>query len=741
MIRQRALHKSHEDRTATSDPVQSFTANLTKSVKNKKNKRDYQRRGRLDNESVLRQVAAILSEGDATLALDIATTVAGIVDTIDTDLPTQEAAEYINAEDESIDTQDAMEYVLSSACDILRDKGYLQGKQKTEDGTSMETDDSDDEEENGTRMDMDDNKEEDGTRMDVDADDGTEDTTKYIKSVNNLVNGGYLSGKGVNAKYTAALLLHSEYVIKRAKEGKSKHGIRYSTHVWSAAVQILRVCKPQGYDFLRTILPLPHRRNITKYSSIPTPDQGIDDTSIKLLRTKLDNLSDACIVDGKIVLVAVAIDAASLSNRCYLDRNTGRVVGFADESLDLRNILNGFDREFFDKKDLAKYVNIVMVCSLGATREAFPVGAYISSTMTADTLVTIVDETIAALAHHDIAVGIVTADGASENRLMMQRKMNVTIATIRAEIVTRHGANSAQPVPPMASEIDENNAFVAMRHPYYENIFVFFNSDPPHLLKKLRNAVLSSGVRSNANSFTRHLEHNGKYISITDWRDVWKRDHDLGEISSSGVLRSYVYPDNWMKMRVSAAYHVFSPKFQNVVESYNRPTNEDGKYDSLLLYMEHVLGIWDAINTKVPLHGESQQWTDLMPHFQWFLQWKASCTNTADGTKNPYIPSEFIPAQCWYDLQLTCTSLPLFTALYFPASTSLSKRLHIRHTDQDIVEGFFGKARGKSCDRNMDARLVMSVVRDQQIASTAGASANANISRRMVIVEALKRCK
>ena len=55
------------------------------------------------------------------------------------------------------------------------------------------------------------------------------------------------------------------------------------------------------------------------------------------------------------------------------------------------------------------------------------------------------------------------------------------------------------------------------------------------------------------------------------------------------------------------------------------------------------------------------------------------------------------------------------------------------------MEGFFGKARGKSDDRNMDARSVMAVVRDEQIATTAYRSQNANVNLESVIVEALKR--
>ena len=94
------------------------------------------------------------------------------------------------------------------------------------------------------------------------------------------------------------------------------------------------------------------------------------------------------------------------------------------------------------------------------------------------------------------------------------------------------------------------------------------------------------------------MKYQGKYIDIKYWRDVWKADHDLGEISSSKVLRSHLWVDNWTLMRVSVAYHVFSSKFQQVVKNYN---NEEGEYDSILLYMKHVLGIWNVVNTKTPL--------------------------------------------------------------------------------------------------------------------------------------------
>jgi len=65
--------------------------------------------------------------------------------------------------------------------------------------------------------------------------------------------------------------------------------------------------------------------------------------------------------------------------------------------------------------------------------------------------------------------------------------------------------------------------------------------------------------------------------------------------------------------------------------------------------------------------------------------------------------------------------------------------LYIKHTNQDIVEGFFGIARGRTSDKAMDCRVVMSVVRDQQIARTAASSTKTNVSSSMAIQDALKR--
>ena len=484
-IRLRALQLDHEERLAseTSNVLGDFKKEHDLAQKTLKNKRDYQRRKRLTTEALLEKVATILSEGDAAVARDIASTVGAIINDTNNDVP---IGNFINAEKESLEVQDLMLHAIQMAMDCLRGDN---GGGDEEEEEESESDEEEEEEENTQK--------------------------KYLNDVENLVKNGYLAEHGINAKYMAALLMHTEYTIQRAKEGKSVNGVRYSTEVWSAAVQILRACKPKGYDLIRTIIPLPHRKTLDKYSSIPTPDHGIDSQSVNLLKEKLDKLNDACKIDGH-TLVAVSIDAATMSNRCYLDRNTGRVIGFADPNIDLKHVLNGFDKDFFDKGDLAKYVNIVMVCSLGKSREAFPVGAYISTTMTADILDEIVDETIDALAEKDIAVGIITADGASENRKMMQQKMDVTVDDIRVEITKRHGNKGGQPIPPLPQGVPGDFP-VAMRHPCFENIFIFFNSDPPHLLKKLRNAVIHSGERLPSNSYTRHLEHSGKHIGIQMW--------------------------------------------------------------------------------------------------------------------------------------------------------------------------------------------------------------------------------
>ena len=100
-----------------------------------------------------------------------------------------------------------------------------------------------------------------------------------------------------------------------------------------------------------------------------------------------------------------------------------------------------------------------------------------------------------------------------------------------------------------------------------EQRYIYFMSDPPHLLKTARNNLASSGSGSN----TRRLWNNGKDL-------LWKHIIDLYETDRKNMPRTmpkltneHVYLTSYSKMRVNLATQILSETVSKVMMAYSPP--------------------------------------------------------------------------------------------------------------------------------------------------------------------------
>ncbi|XP_078583756.1 uncharacterized protein LOC144866272 [Branchiostoma floridae x Branchiostoma japonicum] len=93
---------------------------------------------------------------------------------------------------------------------------------------------------------------------------------------------------------------------------------------------------------------------------------------------------------------------------------------------------------------------------------------------------------------------------------------------------------------------------------------LFFMSDPPHLMKKLRNNLYSSGhERYN----TRCLSYNGKFMIWKHICSVYDRDRKR-PLALTRLTKQHVYLDNWAKMRVNLSVHTLSSAVQQEMHEH-----------------------------------------------------------------------------------------------------------------------------------------------------------------------------
>ena len=98
---------------------------------------------------------------------------------------------------------------------------------------------------------------------------------------------------------------------------------------------------------------------------------------------------------------------------------------------------------------------------------------------------------------------------------------------------------------------------------YYSRLPMFFLSDPPHLVKKLRNNLFKSGDREDGNRYTRKLTRDGTQFML--WKhivSVYDRDK-LRHCYVTKIRRGHVFLDSLSKMRVKLAVDVLSSAVSN----------------------------------------------------------------------------------------------------------------------------------------------------------------------------------
>ena len=126
---------------------------------------------------------------------------------------------------------------------------------------------------------------------------------------------------------------------------------------------------------------------------------------------------------------------------------------------------------------------------------------------------------------------------------------------------------------------------------------LFFISDPPHLMKKLRNNIYSSGFKSQNPRYTRLLEKNKKSIMWDHIYSVYQRDKKR-RLYTTDLRSSHVHLDSLSKMRVKLAVHTLSSKVQA-----DMAFHENNVTASTQEYIKMCETLWTVFNDNQPFHS------------------------------------------------------------------------------------------------------------------------------------------
>ena len=536
---------------------------------------------------------------------------------------------------------------------------------------------------------------------------------------------GYISKNKKNMEVAAALLSHQADMYKRAKLSKDKRGIRYSDKVFSFAVAIERA-SPGGYEMLRKVMTLPTRRHLKRAQYKAPSTDGVAVESVNILCKQLKQISDEKknsiykfkSNEKELTVLAASLDAMVLRTGVYYDSNTDQIVGFVGEKvLNMKELVNGFNHHFLTHKDLARYCSVLMVSTTGEVHHSFPLGAWFTNTLTSRMCIQFVQDAVVKLALFDMVFISLACDGASENRAMINELATLTVNDILKILEEK---NITKPVLSKRIEAAGDLQKVACQHPYFDDILVFFISDPPHLLKKLAGCLLRSSDISNRNKkMTRNMKYEDKNIDINIIRKIYNDDKHNCQLLTYTLDPLAIYPTPWSRMRVYLAYQLFSSKLiRRVMHEVEKNNKSD--FTSLLLYMQNINKMWDVLNNRSALPHLNDKWKELADSLDWFFAWLDDCEkpgpSLTDGGHRKNDKPQFITYQSWMDMQLSCTSMPMVVAYYYPTSLPDALQPRPRAFNQDNAEQFFSQIRqGRgSNDSANDARSAKIAIQFQR---------------------------
>ena len=182
-------------------------------------------------------------------------------------------------------------------------------------------------------------------------------------------------------------------------------------------------------------------------------------------------------------------------------------------------------------------------------------------------------------------------------------------------------------------------------HNKFSGMPLFFFSDPPHLIKKLRNNIHSSGHKENHQRYTRTLFFKGKYILWNHIYAVFTRESKR-HLYVTDLRKAHVSLDSVTKMRVKLAVETLSSKVIKEMEECENEITEQTRQ-----YLRFSEVFWSIFNNPTPITDISDnRITQLDTVIQYFREWETWLSK--QFSKNADRARHFISWQTKFDLEV-----------------------------------------------------------------------------------------
>lgn len=443
-------------------------------------------------------------------------------------------------------------------------------------------------------------------------------------------------------------ILHSQ--VNNEKRVWDKSVIKTCLNIWARS--------PKVYQDLvdSNIFKLPSGRHLRRFKNCTIQRPGISEDILHWMRNTADKikLQDSGFYGG------ILHDEAKIQQDLVIKKkgDVSEIIGWVDTGEECQNL-----RIIKDNKVEQKLATeVLQVTFLGHTGFRFPLVHYPTDGIKASELYIIIWDVISHLQSWGFVVDFVMQDGGQQNR----------------EFTRLHFLED-----PKAHEFMTNS----LVHP---NQKIGLCQDFSHNVKKLRNAVLSSGIQP---FHTRLLTRNDKVIAWDQWFQAAKWDERTNSrLIHHKLTSSHLQPDSAEKMRNHLAEDVLDENMLNLLRCYQKSLHKGSDLDSVIEFLENTSKIIKFFRDPRPIVSMSDgRIHEIKQVLIWFQSWRDEVSRFESLTakqKEKMLPS----SKCLDDIS-SCISVFL-NVCSTHTSRYKGQGLTPSRFNSDLAENIFCQQRG-----------------------------------------------
>ncbi|KAK3091321.1 hypothetical protein FSP39_018905, partial [Pinctada imbricata] len=414
---------------------------------------------------------------------------------------------------------------------------------------------------------------------------------------------------------------------------------------------------PQSYKDLKdsNILILPSGRQLQRYKNATPQDTGINSEILHWMSKTADRQKVPKFGRyGGLIHDETRIQQDLVMNT---KGNKNELVGWidtGDEGQDIRILKEGTVQQTLATE-------VFQVYFLGYTGFRFPVAHYPTGGITAAEIYILLYDIISALQSWGFFVDYVLQDGGQQNR----------------EFIKMHFKNEEDAEKKNFCSVNIVNPEQKLAH----------SQDYSHNIKKLRNAVLSSGVNG-----TRAIKKGDHFIMWQQWLDAAKWDDDTNSRKLHyKITPSHLHPDSAEKMRNHLAEEMLDSDMLNLMQQYKQHLQNRPELNSAIEFLENTSKLITIFKDKRPIFSvKDTRVATLLQVREWFQTWKSD-NQALGGSKKEKEKS--LPSQkCLNDIDCLIGSFVEVVKVHvnrFPGEGIYPSRFN-----SDVIENNFCQVRG-----------------------------------------------